>query len=233
MCAERRKLNKNIKKDLSIHLAMWDFGQCDAKKCSGRKLSRLGYVKNLEFSRRFNGIVLSPNGIRTVSPEDREIVQKFGISVIDCSWAKVDEVPFSKTKGEDRLLPYLVACNPVNFGKPFQLSCVEAFSACLFITGFNELAVELLEKFKWGPTFIELNRNLLEKYAQCKDCQEVIQVQNDWLKMCEEEAKFNQENKPQLSQINEFIQRNPNRSYAQEDEEEDFSESFSGDSDHE
>jgi hypothetical protein len=28
-----------------IKLAMWDFGQCDAKRCTGQKLSRAGWIK--------------------------------------------------------------------------------------------------------------------------------------------------------------------------------------------
>jgi len=47
--------------------------------------------------------VCSPQGQKAVSPADKDIIAKNGVGVIDCSWAKLDEIPFHKMKGEDRL----------------------------------------------------------------------------------------------------------------------------------
>jgi len=43
---------------------------------------------------------------------------------------------------------------------------VEALAAALFITGFVEQADRILALFKWGPTFMALNREPLEAYAE-------------------------------------------------------------------
>jgi len=167
---------------------MWDFGQCDSKKCSGQKLARLGYLKEIAIAQRFRGLVLSPMGTRSISPEDREIVAESGVCVVDCSWAQLDAVPFAKMKANhERLLPFMVAANPVNYGKPLKLSCVEAIAATLYITGYKNEAAEVLNCFKWGHAFISINKDLLEKYSNCATSAEVVQVQNDWIAMCEAE----------------------------------------------
>ncbi|KAK3150752.1 hypothetical protein QOZ80_3AG0237270 [Eleusine coracana subsp. coracana] len=165
-----------------IQLAMWDFGQCDAKRCTGRKLSRFGLLKELRVTNGFGGVVLSPVGTQCVSKEDHPIVQRKGLAVVDCSWARLSDVPFVKLRcGAPRLLPWLVAANPVNYGRPCQLSCVEALSAALIICGEEDTAHLLLGKFKWGHSFLSLNRDLLKAYSRCENGSEIINVQNSWL----------------------------------------------------
>lgn len=190
-----------------IHLAMWDFGQCDGKRCTGRKLCRLGYMKDMRVGQSFRGVVLSPMGERSVSAEDREHVIASGVSVIDCSWALIDSIPFSKLRGGfHRLLPFLVAANPVNYGRPLKLSCAEAAAATLYITGFKEEAEQVMSKFKWGHSFFEVNRTLLDRYAACANSAEVVKVQNDWIEECERE----QANKHAGEADDDLLIANPN-----------------------
>ncbi|KAJ9048744.1 ribosome biogenesis protein tsr3 [Entomophthora muscae] len=174
---EKRASNK-----LPVPVAMWDFDHCDPKRCSGKKLLRQGMITRLKVNQPFSGISLSPTGEQLVAPSDREIVAEFGVAVVEASWARIDEVPFRKMKIlNNRLLPYLVATNPVNYGKPYKLNCVEAIAACFFITGYKSYGHQIMSKFSWGHAFYKVNRRLFRIYRNCTDAASVVQAQQDWL----------------------------------------------------
>ncbi len=165
-----------------VPLAMWDLGQCDPKRCSGRKLARLGCLRELRLQQRFPGVALTPSATDCISPGDYHLIHSDGLAVVDCSWNRLDDVPFGRIKSAaPRLLPWLVAANPVNYGKPCKLTCAEALSAGLYISGYRDAAELLMNKFKWGHGFITLNRDVLESYMRCKTGVEVIETQNKWL----------------------------------------------------
>lgn len=79
------------------------------------------------------------------------------------------------------LVPYLVAANTVNYGRPYKLNCAEALAAGLWICGFQTDAQLVMSKFSYGEEFLRINADLLDAYAACKDGEEVIRVQNEFL----------------------------------------------------
>jgi pre-rRNA-processing protein TSR3 len=135
------------------------FNECDRKKCTALKLKKfnlLSIISNIK-GKISNCIVLNPFTQRIISIEDRDIILKYGLVVIDCSWNNLKRL--SKFDlGISRKLPPLIAANPTNYGKWEKLSSVEALAAALYITDFNSFADLLLSKFTWGKEFKELNK---------------------------------------------------------------------------
>ena len=162
-----------------VKIVVYHAGQCDPKKCTALKLKRHGLVRLVPQIRLLprRAIVLNPFSKIAFSPADRQRIEKFGLTALDCSWEHAENVMLKRVRGTSRCLPILIAGNPVNFGKPTKLTTVEALVAALFIAGFKEKASQLLSIFKWGHTFIELNQERLENYAKAKDSTEIIELQ--------------------------------------------------------
>ena len=197
-----------------IRVLLWDFAQCDPKRCTGARMAKRGLFQRMPLKQAFRGIVLSPKGSQSVSPADAKILKDSGISLIDCSWARLEEIPFRQMQaGHHRLLPFLVAANPVNYGRPSKLSCAEAAAATMFICGFKQAALDLMEQFSWGEEFIRLNQELLDIYAACQDADEVVQKQNEWL------AKTEKEREDHLAQEDDLPPTDDEYYYESEEEE--------------
>ncbi len=155
----------------------------DPKKCSALKMVKLGYavkVSNLNHLPK-NCLILNPFSNTILTPLDRELIGRYGLTVIDVSWEEGLEIlkRLSKTKRPQRILPLLLAGNPINYAVPTKLSSLEAVTAALYITGFKDLSLKILSSIKWGHTFYELNKNLLELYSQCTSIHEVIKIQEE------------------------------------------------------
>lgn len=172
-----------------IRLAMWDFEQCDPTRCSGQKLYRKGALQIIGLKTPFKGVVLTPTGREFVSPADAEVVAAYGAAVVDCSWKELDAVPWSQMKmGAPRLLPLLIAANPVNYGRPSKLNCAEALAATLYICGFDADARAVMDHFRWGRTFFDINEELFSGYRKCANSAELVAFQNEYTKKVEAEA---------------------------------------------
>jgi pre-rRNA-processing protein TSR3 len=162
-----------------IPLYAYRDNSCDPRKCTVKKLERAGLLKIFTKIAQIprNTLLLDPTAEQALSPADRFVRS---ITVLDCSWVVLDTGAVSSWRIR-RALPFLMAANPVNFGKPCMLSSVEALAAALFIVGEKERAAEILSKVSWGVRFLEVNQEPLDLYAQAKDSTEVVKIQSLYL----------------------------------------------------
>ena len=123
-------------------------------------------------------LVLDPFSEKFLLPKDKSLVNS--IVGIDCSWNLADQAFSTKFIGVKRKLPPLLAGNPVNYSKLNKLTTAEAIAASLFLLGFRQDALDLLDKFKWGHTFYDLNQNLLEDYSKVHSEDQVETIQKEY-----------------------------------------------------
>ncbi len=165
-----------------VKLYLYYANQCNPKKCTGKKLARFDLAhlyEDVNKTPRYS-VLLDPTAEKAVSKEDN--IDK-GIVVLDCTWTHAEETfpILDKKKLQRRALPFLVAVNPVNFGRPFRLTSAEAFAAALYIYGKKEQAERVLSKFNWGHVFFEMNKEPLEEYAAAKNSKEIVEIQSYYL----------------------------------------------------
>lgn len=134
------------------------YNECDPKKCTALKLKKLNLLKTIPSIKKSlkKAIILNPFSQNKLIADDRDLILKYGLIVLDCSWKNLLQLKNVKYPNARRL-PRLIAANSVNYGKWEKLSSAEALSAALFITKFDECANLILSKFSWGEEFIKIN----------------------------------------------------------------------------
>jgi pre-rRNA-processing protein TSR3 len=174
-----------------VRLYVYDEDQCDPKKCTGKKLVRFNLAQEIASLRRLphGAVVLTPHSQKSISREDRGAAERHGLVVMDLSWKNIEGFPQLRKDHRQRSLPYMLAANPVNWGKPFKLSSVEALAASLYIMGYQEQALHALSKFSWGEQFINLNREPLDRYAEADTSAEVVRIQMEYVPPEREEER--------------------------------------------
>ena len=151
--------------------------QDDPKKCSAAKLVKFGLAKPVTRTTS-RTLILNPFSKKILLESDKKLVHS--ITGIDCSWnlaVPAFQKPFS---GISRKLPPLLAGNPMNYSKLNKLSTVEALAGAVYILGEPELTHDLLQKFKWGNTFFELNKNLLQDYSKAQSEAEILEICHEY-----------------------------------------------------
>ena len=153
------------------------FYQDDPTKCTAAKLVKFGMAQQVKKTSK-KSIVLNPFSEEFVLSSDSGKVDS--ITAIDCSWELAQKMFLQRFDGLSRKLPPLLAGNPVNYAKIGKLTTAEALAGALYIIGFDDLANSILNKFKCGHTFYDLNKDLLSDYSRAGQTKEIVQIAKDY-----------------------------------------------------
>jgi pre-rRNA-processing protein TSR3 len=169
---------RSLRPDAPIRLYLLVAGEDHPKACTGRRLIRRGLVKERRHFDPGRGqpLLLDPRAEKPLAPIDRLLAQRMGVLGVDCSWNRFAARGGYPILGRDpngpfshRRLPWLVAANPQHYGRFGELNTVEALAATLVILGEPERAGHLLEGFRGGPEFLQINAERLSTYAAQHD----------------------------------------------------------------
>ena len=163
--------------------ALW-LAQDDPRKNTAVLASKRGDLTLHKSPRTLpkRGIILEPLCGKVFGPEDHVLLtHEHGALVgLDCSWAHIESSVVSimkKTRLKPRMLPLLLAANPVNWGKPGRMTTAEALAAALYLAGRVDEARNVLGAFRWGERFFELNQEPLDAYAHASTSSELVALQ--------------------------------------------------------
>lgn len=154
--------------------------QDDPFKCTAAKLAKFRIAEPVKFIRK-DAIVLNPFSETLLTKKDTEIAGS--VCAVDCSWERADDVAKHQrvfSAGIGRRLPAMLAANPTNYAKLGKLSSAEALAGALYILGDKKTAAEIMNKFKWGHTFLELNADLLEDYSNAETQEQMMQTEREY-----------------------------------------------------
>lgn len=167
-----------------IPLYVYHANDDDPKKCSAKKMQKFNLVTLETKIQKLpkKTIVLDPFADTCFSPADDDIAHQNGILAVDCSWKHAEDIfkTLGKT-GVPRALPFMIAANPVNYGKPFKLTTLEACAAAVYILSEEQQAHDLLQLYKWSPHFLILNQEPLQEYQQAKTSKDMIKIMDAYL----------------------------------------------------
>ena len=81
---------------------IYDYHQDDPSKCTSAKLQKFHLARQLNSLKQIprSAIVLNPSSNRTLSFEDRTLIEQYGLVGLDCSW-NLSEETTSRAKAGD------------------------------------------------------------------------------------------------------------------------------------
>ncbi|MGI0060089.1 MAG: DUF367 family protein [Nitrosotalea sp.] len=153
------------------------FEQDDPSKCTAAKLVKFGIAKRIK---HLSGkdMILNPFAKEFVLKTDRDLTKS--LTAIDCSWELAQNMFLKRFVGLSRKLPPLLAGNPVNYSKVGKLTTAEAIAGALYVMDYKDVADSILDKFKWGHTFFDLNQYLLQDYLGAKTTEDIVKISQEY-----------------------------------------------------